>query len=46
MGVVLMEMTAVHFLLRLFPSGALRIAVIPNCWSLTLWEMIHTTTKA
>lgn len=46
MGVVLTETTAVHFLLRLLPSGVLRIAVIPNYWSLTLWETIHTTTKA
>lgn len=46
MGVVLTETIAVHFLLRLFPSGVLRIAVIPNYWSLTLWEIIHTTTKA
>ena len=30
MDVVLTETTAVHFLHQLFPSGVLRIAVIPN----------------
>lgn len=46
MDVVLTETTAAHFLLQLSPSGVLRIAVMPNYWSLTLWEIIHTTTRA
>jgi hypothetical protein len=46
MDVVLTETIAAHFLLRPFPSGALRIAVMPNYWSLTLWETIRTTTRA